>query len=89
MTRYECRKTQKMKCPNYHSCQLINIEGFLKSQSRREQYMEEYCSGKLENWKNCTRFRTHGALHFCPDFVFPDTGLTLDEIMDRFDNGSN
>jgi hypothetical protein len=78
-----------MQCPNYNNCQLIMTEGIVESQIMRQEFMDEFCSGKQENWKNCKRFLTHQSLHFCPDFVVPDTALTLDEIMDRFDSGSN
>jgi hypothetical protein len=75
-----------MHCPNYPNCQLINTKGFVESETPRERYIREYCSDPGEMWKNCTRFRTHSALDFCPDFVLPDSRLSMDEIMDRFDD---
>jgi hypothetical protein len=75
-----------MHCPNYPTCQLIHIPGFVESETLRESYEKDFCNHGRENWKNCKRLQTHRILHFCPDFVFPDSCLSLDEIIDRFDN---
>jgi len=75
-----------MPCPNHSTCQLIHIPGFVQPESLRDSYMEEFCTSGTENWKNCRRLQTHGTLHFCPDFVLPDTCLSVDEIMERFDH---
>jgi hypothetical protein len=78
-----------MACPNYDSCQLIHVEDFLESLSRRQEYIQRYCIDEGQNWQNCRRFLTYRALHFCPDFVLPDTSQTTEEIIDDFDNGKN
>jgi len=75
-----------MHCPNYHSCQLIRQPGLIENESLRNKYTSDFCTEAEEHWKNCMRFRTTNILHFCPDFVLPDTSLSIDEIMDRFDN---
>jgi len=75
-----------MHCPNYPTCQLIHVTGFVESQSIREQYIQNFCTSVQETWKNCKRYLTHSTLHFCPDFVFPDTLLSIGEIMDKFDH---
>lgn len=75
-----------MDCPNYSTCQLIHIRGFVESETIRRQYIDNFCTSAEENWNQCIRFQTSRSLHFCPDFVLPDTNLSLDEIMERFDN---
>jgi len=75
-----------MHCPNYPTCQLIHVAGFVEPETLRDSYIRDFCSDSIENWHNCKRFQTHRILHFCPDFVFPDTSLSVDEIMERFDN---
>jgi hypothetical protein len=75
-----------MDCPNYLTCQLIHVTGFVEPGTRLEQYTVEFCNGKQEQWKNCKRFLVNTNLHFCPDFVLPDTSLSVDEIIDRFDH---
>jgi len=75
-----------MHCPNYATCQLIHIPGFVEPENLRETFVQEYCTDSADNWINCKRFKTNNILHFCPDFVLPDTPLSIDEIMDRFDN---
>ncbi len=78
-----------MHCPNYPTCQLVHIQGFVESDDLREDYILKYCTDIHGFWASCKRFNTHRMLHFCPDFVFPDTPLTVDEIMDRFDDEIN
>jgi hypothetical protein len=39
-----------------------------------------------KNWISCKRLTTKQELNFCPDFVLPDTDLTSDKIIDKFDN---
>ena len=74
-----------MNCPNYTNCQLIRIPGFLGPDNSPEQYINDYCTSPGEEWNHCKRYNTWQQLKFCPDFVLPDTVLSLDEIIDRFD----
>jgi hypothetical protein len=74
-----------MNCPNYDNCQLIRVKGFVVSGDKREYYINAYCTDSQERWETCKRYQTHQVLHFCPDFVMPDTRLTIDQIMDHFD----
>lgn len=75
-----------MHCPNYPTCQLIHVQGFVEPEILREAYLNDFCNDESGHWKTCKRFQTNNILHFCPDFVFPDTLLSIDEIMDRFDD---
>ena len=72
-------------CPNYGNCQLVKIDGFVKDDSMKEKYINEFCLAKDRNWKRCKRYCTKTTLNFCPDFVMPDTPLSYEEILDRFD----
>jgi hypothetical protein len=74
-----------MHCPNYLTCQLIHVAGFVEPAARREHYAADFCNSSQEQWKNCKRFQVNTIFHFCPDFVLPDTSLSVDEIIDRFD----
>lgn len=74
-----------MHCPNYANCQLVHLNGLVIPESLRKDYIQSYCLHPGENWKQCKRYQTNEILHFCPDFVFPDTPLSTHEIIDRFD----
>lgn len=52
---------------------------------KKEEYLELWCRKNEEVWSNCTRFNTKKSLGFCPDFVLPNTPLSLDEIIDKFE----
>jgi hypothetical protein len=73
-------------CPNYSSCKLVTTIGFTGEEYTREQYIQDYCQADENKWKNCKRLMMKEQFHFCPDFVKPDTELTPDEIIDKFDN---
>ena len=73
------------KCPNYDNCQLLLIEGFVPDKNRLKQYVETFCMGSDKGWLDCKRFQTKKTWNLCPDFVLPDTALSVDEILDRFE----
>jgi hypothetical protein len=73
-------------CPNYDTCRLVKDEDFIADKNRRLSYIDGYCKAGEEQWCTCKRLITKNALNFCPDFVLPDTRLTPDEIIDKFDN---
>lgn len=72
-------------CPNHKGCQIINLEGFIKSNEIKNNYISNYCEAGEEKWSNCKRFQTKKALNFCPDFILPDTNLTLDQIFEKIE----
>jgi len=72
-------------CPNFSSCQLINGQIAI-AESNKEKYISLFCIGPLGKWQACKRFSTKEQIGFCPDFVLPDTNLTLEEIIEKFDN---
>ncbi len=76
---------EKLYCSNYTTCKLVTVDGFLANQSQKKNYLNQYCEADKKQWENCKRFVTKEALGFCPDFVLPDINLSLDEIIDKFD----
>jgi len=74
-------------CPNFNVCKLVDTSGFTGDEDQRKQYIQSYCRANELKWNSCKRLITKYELHFCPDFVLPDTPLSVDEIMDKFDEG--
>lgn len=70
-------------CPNYKGCVLVGNKSFL-DETLHSYYLDSYCC-KPGVWTACMRFRAKEQLNFCPDFVLPDTEMTINEIIDRFD----
>jgi hypothetical protein len=78
-----------LHCPNYDSCKLVHLEGFIREQKKKKNYIENYCLKTDNSWKNCKRYIAKDSLSFCPDFVLPDTGLSMEEIVAKFDELDN
>lgn len=78
-----------MNCPNHTNCQLIHENGFLDTEEIKQFYLNQFCTSSNEDWHSCKRFETGQRLKFCPDFVLPDTALTVDEIIDHFEEELN
>lgn len=78
----------KNYCPNIKTCNLVNSEGFIIDTIKRDFYINEFCKSESNYWKNCNRYISKNELNFCPDFVLPDSNLTPDEIIDKFDNNN-
>ena len=72
-------------CPNYNVCKLVNEVGFTGNELQRKNYITEYCQENKAKWDICKRLIVKNTLNFCPDFVLPDTPLSTDEIIDKFD----
>lgn len=73
-------------CPNYRECILINHKHFLSSNEDKTIYVSDYCESKDKKWLICKRYMTREEINFCPDFVLPDTGMSVVEIIEKFDN---
>lgn len=73
------------RCPNFKVCRLVTIEGFFGDDTKRKDYIDKWCTTGEKNWSACKRYLTKKELDFCPDFVLPDTVLSIDEIIDKFD----
>jgi hypothetical protein len=76
-------------CPNYEVCKLVNESGFAGDEVKRKNYINIYCKSDPTKWNSCKRLIAKNSLNFCPDFVLPDTNLSIDEIIDKFDNELN
>jgi hypothetical protein len=72
-------------CPNTTTCKLVNNIDFLEDKALRDRYIKSYCKGGKSNFESCTRYTTKNTIHFCPDFVLPDTDMTLNEIIDKYE----
>jgi hypothetical protein len=54
-------------------------------QDKRNAYIDNYCHSYCDAWQICKRYITKNALQNCPDFVLPDTEMTVDEILEKWD----
>jgi hypothetical protein len=72
-------------CPNITSCALVNRNDFLIDKVLKDNYIKSYCKGSAANYAACTRYTTKNIIHFCPDFVLPDTEMTIDEIINKYE----
>ena len=72
-------------CPNFGGCRLVKTEVVVTDDAKREEYISAFCL-KEETWKKCKRYTTRKALWICPDFILPDTDLTEDEIIDKYES---
>lgn len=77
---------EKPKCPNFRNCRLIYTPDVVSSMEEREFYINNYCLPGETAWLECKRYQIKAEMDFCPDFVLPDSVLTTEEIMERFDN---
>ena len=75
-------------CPNINSCRMVSINEVVPDERVREEYMDTWCRDTGEKWSGCKRYSTKAKLGFCPDFVVPDTALSIDEIIDKFEDES-
>jgi hypothetical protein len=80
---------QEYYCPNYSSCKLVHTKGFVTNNNTFANYLESYCKKTDNSWENCKRYITKSTINFCPDFVMPDTVLSTDEIIDKYEELEN
>lgn len=72
-------------CPNKEVCKLYLEEGFTGNEDQRHTYIKSWCQSDETKWSKCKRFVVKEAIHFCPDFVLPDSVMTPDEVIEKFD----
>ncbi len=72
-------------CPNIEVCRLVIVPDFTIDAEQRKSFIQTYCHSDTKKWESCKRLIVKNKLNFCPDFVLPDTELTPDEIIDKFD----
>ncbi len=76
-------------CPNISTCNLVVRDDLGINAKKKKEYMSKYCHRNEESWSVCTRYLTKKAINFCPDFVLPNSKMTPDEVIDKFDEGNN
>ena len=76
-------------CPNINVCRLVTTLKVVPEMYKRNDYLNTYCKVGESAWSRCKRYSTKQKLNFCPDFVLPDSLLTPDEIIDKFDDENN
>lgn len=72
-------------CPNLPNCQLVHPSTRHIPDEIKLDYQAMYCKSSNEHWTTCKRYLVHSQLHFCPEFVLPDSEMTVDEIINIFD----
>jgi len=72
-------------CPNINSCRMVSTAVVVPEEEEKNAYIKTWCKNTEGKWEECKRFSTKASLGFCPDFVLPDTDLSIDEIIDRFE----
>ena len=72
-------------CPNIDTCKLVNEVELIGDEAQQKNYITEYCQANKTKWESCKRLIVKNSINFCPDFVLPDTTLSIDEIIDKFD----
>lgn len=72
-------------CPNINTCRMVTTDNVIQDVETKERYIAEWCRQEEDTWQDCKRFNTRRELSFCPDFVLPDTELTVEEISEKFD----
>jgi hypothetical protein len=73
-------------CSNYQICRLVTTNAVSEDIKQKINYIRSFCETEKKTWQGCKRFQTKSALGFCPDFVLPDTDISIDEIIEKFDN---
>jgi len=76
-------------CTNLQTCKFIIEEKNFTELTQRQYYLTNYYQNPDLNWKNCKRFLVKIELGFCPDFIIPESEMTLNEIIDTIDKNFN
>ena len=66
-------------CPKIAKCPLFNGT-LLKRSESEDTYKNRYCRSKFAE---CKRFQISELVGKCPDFVMPNSMLTIDQIVER------
>ncbi|MDX9928794.1 MAG: hypothetical protein RBS37_02970 [Bacteroidales bacterium] len=72
-------------CPNIGGCKLVNDREFPIDERTRKHYIGSWCHGYTPGYEACRRYIVRNTLFYCPDFILPDTTMSLDEIIDRIE----
>jgi len=69
-------------CPKVEKCPLFNGT-LLKRAGSEESYKNLFCKSGTEKWLICKRYQTSEKVGKCPDWVLPNSSLSLDEIVKK------
>ena len=71
-------------CPNIGGCRLVKTDVVVADPEKKEAYIAAYCLEEV-TWRKCKRYITKRSLWICPDFVLPDTEMTEEEIINKYE----
>ena len=57
----------------------------LKRKDSKEIYRKMYCTNP-KKWSSCKRYQVELKLGYCPDFVLPNSGYSIEAIVERAEN---
>jgi hypothetical protein len=66
----------------------VQTDVVVPDSDKKDEYISSFCVNE-ENWKTCKRYTIRKALWICPDFVLPDSDISEDEVIDRYEAGEN
>lgn len=73
------------ECPNIGTCPIIVFDGFVEVE-QKHAYEMSYCfAGFADGYSKCKRFQTKKELGFCPEYVMPDSNMTFEEIINKYE----
>lgn len=72
-------------CPNMSHCRLVNSSDFPVDDTMRDDYIRTFCKGTHPGYNACRRYIVSRDLFLCPDFVLPDSIITLNDIFERIE----
>jgi hypothetical protein len=71
-------------CPNYNGCRLVNTDVVESDKDKKANYLVVYCETDGD-YAKCLRYVTRKELWIAPDFLLPDSNMTEDEIIERYE----
>jgi len=74
--------TMNTSCPKTADCKLFN-NNLLSKPEYAETYRSLFCNAGEKRWTQCKRFIVAGKFGKCPDYVLPNSIMTLDEVEAR------
>ena len=73
---------ERSRCPRIDHCAMI--AGRLDiDENHKETFKHRFCLG---DYDSCKRLIVIEKLHMCPDFVLPDSSISIDEVMEIMEN---
>ncbi len=69
----------RKECTLCSQCELFRGQINL-TEDVRIMYKYHYCLSQTSRWKECKRFVFKNLNHICPDFVMPNSLMSIDQI---------